>query len=81
MAELDTGGVDLGTMGQVHGHLPGLSQIADVAAVGGSVLAERALRPKPGKDFNDAPVDPTVGTHQGQKVVEDTGASTWTGTH
>jgi hypothetical protein len=73
---LSTGGADLGTFGQVgSGGIPGLDMVSDLASLGGTALALRALKNKaakkpPGKDFNDQPVADTVGSQSGQSVLD-----------
>ena len=74
MAEpLGTGGVDLGAMGQLHGHLPGLEGATSLASSVVPLLAESALYPNseeqpPAKDYNDEPTTNTVGSQQGQVI-------------
>ena len=66
----DTGGADLGHMGNVGGRMPGLKAATTVAADLAPALAVGWLKRKAAKDYNDQPADKTVGTELGNAVRE-----------
>jgi hypothetical protein len=66
----DTGGVDLGPMGQLEGRIVGLhaftSGLTDLAPA----AALWHMKRKAAKDHNDRPVGQTIGSHDGQPVKD-----------
>jgi hypothetical protein len=73
----DTGGADLGAMGQVGGTLPGFKSAVRFASRGpewAALATQGGFHPRQirqaGKDFNDTGFAPTVGVNGGQRVLD-----------
>ena len=66
---LSTGGVDIGPIGHLGGHLPGLNAITSLAVNIGPAMMGASLARKAGKDYNDQAVAKahTVGTDNGRR--------------
>jgi hypothetical protein len=79
---VDSGGVDLGTFGQLQGTLPGLNTITRLASrtpewkeLGSQWKAQQ--QQQPGKDFNDQPVGHLAGASNGNPTYGPPGG--WSG--
>lgn len=66
----DTGGVDLGPMGAMHGRVMGFNALSSVAADAAPLFGAKLLQRKAAKDFNDDPTTRTDGTNNGRPVEE-----------
>jgi hypothetical protein len=64
----DTGGVDIGTWGQIGGRIPGLHAIASAASDVGPLAVWRMQQRKAAKGFDDRPEANSVGSDNGQIV-------------
>ena len=67
---VDTGGVDLGAMGNVGGSLPGLNFLTKQASRTPEYSELSRQARLPGKNYDDSPVAHTVGSDNGQTVLD-----------
>ncbi len=65
----DTGGVNIGPIGQLEGQILGLSTVMRHASKTPE-YAELGRQLRAAKDYNDAPVARTVGSTAGKRVVD-----------
>jgi hypothetical protein len=65
-----TGGVDLGSMGQLDGRVVGLHAFTNLATDATPALVALHMRRKAAKDHNDRPVPSTIGANDGQPVKD-----------
>jgi hypothetical protein len=66
---VDSGGVDLGTFGQIQGTLPGLSMITKTLSRGPEWQElGRQYQATAGKDYDDSPTQWLAGSDQGSPV-------------
>jgi hypothetical protein len=67
----DTGGVDIGTWGQVGGSIAGFDPATKFATRTPEWQElRRQYQAQAGKDYNDQPFAPTVGSDNGQRLVD-----------
>jgi hypothetical protein len=65
-----TGGVDLGSMGQLDGRVVGLHAFTNLATDVTPALVAAHLRRKAAKDHNDKPASTTIGSDQGKPIKD-----------